>query len=374
MSLDDLNLPKGNFFKFTCRDGHDTPNYTFSWELTPEGSAFLKKEKVRFPFMYVFAVEEIPPHKIESHGEGCGCRSCGGGVRKVEEQLFCLHEGSGMLQFHRQGTFRIYAIVIWYDDERSEQHTWRAHRSHALGRTDLYRDSITEGRGTPRWSLDQVVEDVVTITPTFFASKPNPILWWWANLWWENKPRNSCDYRKRIWFVLWLQLLTVPAYTVIRGVLMALSYLGLLLVGYRPSAFSFRPMFHAFSSIFKQLCDFESKTCNYAVRDSNGKERDIQSTLIRLPIAWVVVPAVLYGVGSSVYHHPMSWVFAVVTILGFIGAVAGWIFLSNKLRARRRSVEVYYEMVPVEKPKKQRVPAKARWIDAKGKLCLPYPE
>ena len=60
MSLDELKLPKNNLFKLTCRDHHDSANYTFTWELTSKGSELLQENSIRFPFMYVFAVEELP--------------------------------------------------------------------------------------------------------------------------------------------------------------------------------------------------------------------------------------------------------------------------------------------------------------------------
>lgn len=373
MSLDELNLPKNNLFKITCRDRHDSPNYTFTWELTPYGAAILQEEKVRFPFMYVFAVEEIPPNKVESHAEGCGCNSCAGYYNLVEDKLFCLHEGAGQIQFHRQGTFRIYATVIWYDSPLSV-HTWGAHRVRTLSNINMYRSRILDGAGTLHgWSLNHVEEDAVHITGRFFAQKPNPTLWWWANLWWENKPRNSCDYKKRLLFVLWLQLITVSIYVLIRGLVMGLSYPVLLLVGFRPSSLSFRPMFHAFSSQFGQLCDFESNP-NYAFKDKSGKFRTLRGTLVRLPIVWVAASVILPYLGWGIYHHPKAYLTALAIVVGFVALLLGLIFLSGKIQSRRKSVELYYEQVPIEKPKKPRVPVRVRWLDATGKLCLPFPE
>lgn len=376
MSLDDLKLPKHNLFKITCRDGHDNPNYTFTWELSTAGSEFLQQKSVRFPFMYVFAVEEIPPKKVAGHSEGCGCDQCAGHTKIVEDKLFCLHEGAGQIQFHRQGTFRIYAMVIWYPDDLVGSSTWKRHRRYVLDRIDHYRSAVTEGvGGLDVWSLNHVEEDAVQITSTFFANKPNPTLWWWANLWWENKPRNSCDYKKRLWFVLWFQLITVSLYVLGRGLLMGLSYFGLLLVGFRPRAFSFRPMFHAFSSVFKQMCDFESKTCNWAMQDATGEDRkSVVSIASRLPIVWIAGPILLSYWGSSIYHHPKTWMWAILICVGFVATLVGMFYLSEWLRSRNKSVEVYYEMVPVAKPKKRRVTPKVRWLDAKGKYCLPFSE
>lgn len=376
MSLDEQKIPKNNLFKLTCRDGHDNPNYTFTWELTPEGARVLQEKKVRFPFMYVFAVEEIPPKRVESHREGCGCDDCAGYHKLVEDHLFCLHEGAGQIQFHRQGTFKIYAIVIWYNDELLSIHTWRVHRTKIKNDIGSYRSRVLDGVGaTHVYSLDHVEEDAVQITDTFFAKKPNPTLWWWANLWWEDKPRNSCDYKKRLLFVLWFQVITVSIYAFLRGVLMGLCYLGLLLVGFRPSSFSFRPMFHAFSSVFKQMCDFENKTCNYALQNSAGKDRTkIQDILVRLPIFWIAAPILLTYWGRSIYHNPKVWMWAVIILVGLVAAIAGLYLLTEKIRSRRKSVPVYYEMVPIEKPKKRRVTPKVRWLDAKGKYCLPFPE
>lgn len=376
MSLDKLKLPKNNLFKLTCRDGHDNPNYTFTWELTSAGATILQEKKIRFPFLYVFAVEEIPPNKVEGHHEDCGCDLCAGYHKVVEDKLFCLHEGAGQIQFHRQGIFKIYATVIWYNDDLLSVHTWRAHRANIRDNIDNYRLRILDGLGNLYiWSLGHVEEDAVQITSSFFAKKPNPTLWWWANLWWENKPRNSCDYKKRIWFVLWLQVITVSIYAFLRGVLMGLTYLGLLLVGFRPSAFSFRPMFHAFSSMFKQLCDFESKRCNWAFQDATGRDRkSILDIVPRLPIVWIAAPILLTLWGRSIYHHPKTWMWAAIILIGFVAAIVGLYFLTELIRSRSKSVPVYYEMVPIEKPKKRRVTPKVRWLDAKGKYCLPFPE
>lgn len=378
MSLDELKLPQNNLFKLTCRDGHDTPNYTFSWELTSQGADILKKEEVRFPFLYILAVEEIPPNKVESHASGCGCKDCAGHVRVVEDELFCLHEGAGIIQFHRQGTFRIYAMVIWASDKVLDLNTWKTHRNYTVTFINSYKNVILKGANLPDWALQHIEEDAVTVTPSFFARKPNPILWWWANLWWEGRPRNSCDYKKRLLFLLWLQIPIVSIYVALRGLFMALSYPGLLLIGYRPSSFSFRPMFHPFSSIFKQLCDFDSRTSNYATQNSKGNYRPlIRDVLVRLPLFWIGAPILTYYSSRSVYHNPMLWGIAGGVTLGiavFIAAIVGLVNLRSRVKNRRQPIEVYYELIPVEKHKKQRVPVKTRWIDAKGKLCLPYPE
>jgi len=371
MSLDELNLPKNNLFKITCRDRHDSPNYTFTWELTSYGAAILQEKKVRFPFVYVLAVEEIPPNK--THHEDCGCDLCTGYRRVVEEKLFCLHEGVGQIQFHRQGTFKIYATVIWYDSSLLSRHTWTIHKRRIMGHIETYRSRILDGADTP-CSLNHVEEDAVCITDSFFAKKPNPTLWWWANLWWENKPRNSCDYKKRLLFVLWLQLITVSLYVFLRGVVMGLSYLFLLLVGFRPSSLSFRPMFHAFSSEFPQICDFENNTCNYAFRDKSGGIRTLKGTIVRLPIVWIAASIILPYLGWDIYHHPKAYLTALAIVAGFVALLLGLIFLSGKIQSRRKSVELYYEQVPIEKPKKPRVPVRVRWLDATGKLCLPFPE
>ena len=219
------------------------------------------------------------------------------------------------------------------------------------------------------WSLNHVEEDAVQITSSFFAKKPNPTLWW------ENKPRNSCDYKKRIWFVLWFQVITVSIYAFLRGVLMGLTYLGLLLVGFRPSAFSFRPMFHAFSSMFKQMCDFESKTCNWAFQDANGRDRKtVVAIASRIPLVWIASPILLYLWAGSIYHHPKTWMWAAIILIGFVAAIVGLYFLTELIRSRSKSVPVYYEMVPIEKPTIRHLTPKVRWLDAKGKYCLPFPE
>lgn len=376
MSLDELNLPKNNLFKLTCRDGYDSPNYTFTWELTPAGAAILQEKKVRFPFLYVFAVEEVPPKRVESHQEGCGCDTCTGYLKVVENQIFCLHEGAGQIQFHREGIFKIYAMVVWYDDDQAVNHTWRAHRCYILSRIERYRSRILGGLLHPsELSLDHVEEDAVQITSTFFAKKPNPTLWWWANLWWENKPRNSCDYKKRIWFVLWLQVITVSTYVFLRGVLMGVSYLVLLLIGFRPSSFSFRPMFHAFSSTFDQLCDFESKTSNWAFQDDSGECR--KSTLaivLRLPIIWILAPIGLSFLSYGIYIKPKAFMWAAILLASGAAGGFGLFLLLNKLKYRINSADAYYEVVSAEKPKKRRITPKVRWLDAKGKYCLPFQE
>jgi hypothetical protein len=222
-----------------------------------------------------------------------------------------------------------------------------------------------------------VEEDYVQITDTFFAKKPNPTLWWWANLWWENKPRNSCDYKKRLWFLpgLEFQVPIVIIYAFLRGVLMAFCYLGLLLAGFRPSSFSFRPMFHAFSSVFKQMCDFESKTCNWALQDSKGKDRKgVLPIISRLPIFWICGPLGLFYLSASVYNHPKIWVWGLIFVASVVACAFGLFYLTKMLKSRRKSVQIYYEMVPIEKPEKRRVTPKVRWLDAKGKYCLPFPE
>jgi hypothetical protein len=373
MSLDELKLPKNNLFKLTCRDGHDNPNYTFTWELSPEGAAILREKGVRFPFMYVFAAEEIPPNKVEGHQEGCDCNQCSGYNEVVEDKLFCLHEGAGQIQFHRQGTFRIYAMVIWYPTNLQSRDTWRGHRRYVKNTIDRYQSVIIDEVGDLHlFSLQHVEEDAVQVTDTFFAPKPNPTLWWWANLWWDYPPKNSCDYKKRLLFLpgLEFQIPIVGIYALLRGLLMGICYLGLLLVGFRPSAFSFRPMFHAFSSLFEQMCDFKSKTCNWALRDAAGEDRkSIPAIISRLPIVWIAAPILLTFLSKSIYHNPKAWMLATLLLVSIVAGGFGLFLLIERINSRRKSVVVYYEQ---ELPKKRRTSMKVRWLDATGKYCLPF--
>jgi hypothetical protein len=133
-------------------------------------------------------------------------------------------------------------------------------------------------------------------------------------------------------------------------------------------------MFHPFSSEFKQLCDFESNTSNYAIHDKSGKDRKLQEVVLRLPLIWIVAPILLAYWGRSIYLHPKTWMIAAITTIGVVAAIIGLYFLSCRIKFRSKSVNLYYEQVPVARPKKQRVPVKVRWLDAKGKLCLPFPE
>jgi hypothetical protein len=376
MSLDELKLPKEDLFKFTCRDGHDSPNYTFTWELTPEGAKILQRNEVRFPFMYVFAVEEIQPKKVESHQEGCGCGVCGGHNRLVIDALFCLHEGAGQIQFHRSGKFRIYAMVIW-DTGRADPN-WRSQRRYVLSNSKCYAEFILdETGGSPRYALQNVVEDAVDIGTSFFAKPPNPTFWWWANLWFDSEPANTCEYKNRLWFApgLLVKVPTVGVYVLLRGIAMFGAFLGSILVGFRPSYVHWRPMFHAFSSTWGQMFDFGESEANWATRAKGAnKDRGVFSIIIRIPLVWIGGPIGFYYLVRTILHHP--WVYLIGTLVIILGLAIGFglCYLVEYVKSRRKSIPLYYETIPIERPKKPRVPFKVRWLDAKGKLCLPFPE
>ena len=88
----ELVLPKEGLFKLTCRDRSDSPNYTFTWEMTQKGLAALRANNVLRPFMFIFATEWIPPKSPRPHGQ-CGCDQCVGCTKMVDYELYCLHEG-----------------------------------------------------------------------------------------------------------------------------------------------------------------------------------------------------------------------------------------------------------------------------------------
>lgn len=374
MKLDELKVPKNNLFKIISRDRHDSPNYTFTWSLTPEGKEILQRMGVRFPFLYVFALEQKPGHKVESHGDDCDCHSCDGGVFRVADELYCLHEGAGQLQFHRPGRFRIFAAVIWTDDARHP--TWRSNRSWLVDRLMTnYITPLCTGRSFHAPHLEHVESEAIEIGNSFFAGTPNPTLWWWANLWWEKSPVNTCAYRARLLYFLWLQVIVVPLWVILRGLLVILASLGLLLVGQSPRKIVWNVAAHPFTTEFNSF--FVPKG-NQAIYDSEGDYRiGLLDVIWRIPVMWAIIPALLYVLGLglhwtwlSITHHPMAWLIAVGVIVLVVAMAFGLMILTA--RRRKNSVPIYYTQIPVEP--KEKVSYRVRFLDLKGRLCLPYPK
>jgi hypothetical protein len=378
--------PKNGLFKIIPRgDTKDSPNFTFTWEITKEAEGILLERKARKPFLLVIVTESFPPDPQEEHnrrsegvcGEKCGCPICLGWIDKISETFYCLHEGAGQIQFVRNGKYRLYFLIVWSETSWS-QPSWSKSREDILYHNHF--EAVTRpnfpGHG-PR--LEHVEEIDVQITASLFATKPNEFGWWWANLWFEVPPRNQCFYRRRLLLISLPQALFLLCYVPLRGLCGLLGLVGLLLVGFKFKHLHLEPVYRPFSTTLDGIKDTHIPGDNYAFYNTKGKDRaSTLSIVARLPVLWVMLAAISFALYRS-SHLVRSYVGCLSVWVAAIAFLV-WVGYHTLKRLKLNQVPDYQwyitqrvsKLEPPDPTRTKSVPLYVRYLDLKHRVCLPY--
>ena len=91
-------------------------------------------------------------------------------------------------------------------------------------------------------SLDEVAQIEVSVAEEFFAAPPPKFEQFWVNFWFENTPRDQCQFRRRRMLAYTIQPLVVLPYMLGKTVVRFVAALFLLLCGKR--GMNLRPLVH----------------------------------------------------------------------------------------------------------------------------------
>ncbi|MBI4281035.1 hypothetical protein HY628_02460 [Candidatus Uhrbacteria bacterium] len=293
-------VKKSYFHLVFGQEGEVEAAMRLAWCLESDGLALLREKGIRFPHLFVVSYRQ--------DGEGDG-------ARLVDEQrwLLPLEDGFTVLYFQSHGQHLICATIVWAANQSSQRQSWaELHRSF-LRKADNGKWYIPFSNGRefdlvylPSFHLPTYESAEVTVAKEFFAPEPPAWQRWWVNLFFETKPRDECEFRKRQWFWAYpFQWLPVFFWVTTNIFVRAVCCGVMFLFGYR--YVNWKCLLHPFSMDFGDLDATESLlkappyTSHYFhTSRADGTRRPRWQWPLRLPLVW----ANLAGIAALAFFYP----------------------------------------------------------------------
>lgn len=391
-----------------------SPNFRFSWRLTPEGLAELQRRQARFPYLIAVIVKEWESSTGMKHF-------------REERRLFCrLQDGEGLIQFERSGERTILFGAVFFGDSIDEQRQadrMMKDQDDEWPRIARAFDERLALRDPDERFLPGTERIEINIDASLFAKRPSEWLAWWVNLWRERPAQNTCEFKKQCWVAFLPQPVCVGLFILLRSVVVLAWLLILFLFGWRWRYLSLSTIAHPFDGdlsddVWKRMEwpeGWEHDSRGFSCRRTPEGENKSFALFWQMPLTFV---AAAFG-GSYVYlryirhdaaisemliacavfsFFALGCIFALALVSVGIRVISFGLDLMRRLFQRRQEA---WRIERPEKPKKPRKPAwensaellttlvedrtatpaapkphprpvLRRWLDAKGRLCLPY--
>lgn len=275
---------------FTNNPEAADPVIPIKWCLSPEAREILKQEKAVHPHLLLSIVYQ---------------------GKEVERKLIPLDQAMEYVEFRRPGAHRVLGTIVWPNsDDVSKM------KKYYLQENSQYRyeNRILEYDTAQFlfWAfhssyLREATELAVVIADGFFPKEPPAWEKRWVNLWFETKPKDPCQTRKRRFLAYSIQPIAVLLWIVISVALRFLTALGsVLLLGMR--GVDFGAILHPFRDEFRDVY-YDAKSV--FIWDKDGKERP-EAHMVFTPI----FPLLIFG---ALFLVPLTiiWkVFGTVIMVG----------------------------------------------------------
>ncbi len=247
------------------------------------------------------------------------------GDREVDRLLISLEQVMEYVQFHKAGTHTIRGIIVWGPNEDSFDFAL-CNNLLDNSRRDAYLEKIYSYSGELSLSLlrgaiwridrikagciDAVAEIDVNVGAEYFSSEPSRLEKWWVNLWFESKPRDQCQFRRRRFVAYTIQPLIVLAWVLwmflIRAVFAGFSlFLGMRGVKLAPLVHPFR---NKTRNVYPRLDEgnyFERRN-NFFLTRSDGELRSDWFTMLHPSLLMVSASVVCLMIGADVWNPNLS--------------------------------------------------------------------
>lgn len=252
------------------------------WCLTPALSVTLTEAKAKNP-MIVFQVSPI----VDSDSEYA--------ANTGERQIVPLDQLQNYFWFRRSGKHLITAFIVWNNTEvevskktRKELFAKDANGNFAHTVGEMFYTHVEGG------------EIEIEVSDRFFAKKPPAWLSAFVNLPYQDDPRDSCHFEKRLlmsWLTTPLAMAFITVYVTVK-VLLSLGVVAALLIAGQRNI-NFRPLIHPADMSYKDV--YSDLGESVFLFDSQGKKRrGILAILYppRLIVIFVMVRIVM-TIGST---------------------------------------------------------------------------
>ena len=240
----------------------------------------LQKQKALNPYLLITVSREFPYRQ-----EVCGAR-----------RLIPLKEAMAFLAFYHPGLHRIWATIVWESngDVKRLKRLFLAKNGidycqMLLGSSGkLYAGPFFSDCNAVVRTLGKGILDV-DIDERFFAKEPPQWLWRWANFWFETKPRDECQFRKRCILAFTLQppiILVGVIFKMLLGLFLAVFLK--VFIGIR--GINFSPVIHPCNSFFDDIWPPDQKSSVFL----SNKKGDARPWFL-FPLM-PIVPAAVLGI------------------------------------------------------------------------------
>jgi len=286
---------------------------------------------------------------------------------EVDRQVLPLEQMMTFVNFQRAGKNSLYAAIVHpspgYDDEElkkallkegdySGEYRYRFVEKHEDTFRPDWIEKVPDVTGVAWCALD------VVVPKELFAKPPAGWLSAWVNRWFRSRPKDQCDFRKRMILAFTLQPLLLGLYAIICPVLRLVWWVLGLFFGMRKLRFS--PIFHPFRQTFDDIWNghpFKEHQRRRSVflYDKNGRERSGWMLVIYPPILTIALAAAaliawkfLGGINIITLLYGLLWLVGGLVALVIVVAIINWV------------IEKTEEMEPVRRRHKREARERAR--------------
>ncbi|OGN06950.1 MAG: hypothetical protein A3B86_03305 [Candidatus Yanofskybacteria bacterium RIFCSPHIGHO2_02_FULL_38_22b] len=239
---------------------------------------YLKEKGITDPFLALIITK--PREEKDSDGTVV--------YEVVDHKVVPLDQAMEYLEFRSSGELRIFGQLVWCEYHKKRKLNQNKLGEH-IGKTSSYSfDYVIESMEFNNLTSGQLESGYadVTVPEGHFAKEPSAWEKWWVNFWYESKPKNQCQFRKRRMLAYTIQPLVVTTYALIRSLLLLGQILIFMLVGARKIKYG--AMFHPFSYELGEWEIVPDKRTSVFTKDVSGKERN-PLFLMSIPLVQIIL-------------------------------------------------------------------------------------
>lgn len=307
---------------------------------------------------------------------------------EVDRYLLPLGQMMHYLQFHRPGKHKLFAAIVWdsagnlvqlYRDYLSRRRSGYCERVYEPAHTvPLY-----DGEGEPTGKAKEVPDRLrldghsteetsleVVVADAFFAKKAAAWEWRWVNLWFETKPRDQCQFRRRRFLAYSIQPIVVLLFLIVKPVFELVAATFLTAIGMRRTHFG--PILHPWKNDADEVWEDVKEGGNVFLTTKDGKNRPAAIVVFFPPIlmvGWVITGMIIDG-ALKIGLGALSLILITLGIAAVIsGLIATVTMLKNLIYSQRYEQQRAREHEMWEREKRERA---ARELILKRQLDAEY--
>ncbi len=257
---------------------------------------------------------------------------------EVDRYLIPLDQMLAYVQFHKPGKNRILAAVVWrLDGDVSKLKELFFERSsyHRYEKNVLTYNGKSFQRDNCQWEfIGGETELEVVVPKELFAKEPPAWEKWWVNKFFETKPRDQCQYRRRRMIAYTIQPPIVFLVVIFVSICRILAAGALLFLGKRKV--DLRPIIHPF--LYHNSDVWQHTTASVFLRDAKGKRHHWLVTFFSPPVflAFLATLVVVKLIFPSLplmqwWHYLISSLVAMVGIVAIVYALFTVFFIPYSL-------------------------------------------